>query len=215
MGPSHAAKCGRRWRYYVSRAILTGRKPDAGSVTRVSAAHIEKQVFETINAVIASPRRSIDHASSHPATGKPYQQLFNYQDVLDAIERVTIGAEGIEIRLSDAVAVDGQDRTLAIPWTPPSPYQLREIIQREGEPFSSIRPMRVRARAVFVESLRHAHRWLDELVTDPNQTIETIAAREHKSECSIRMTLSLAFVARPSSPRPSKALCRAGSGPRD
>jgi site-specific DNA recombinase len=57
--------------------------------------------------------------------------------------------------------------------------------------------MRVRARAVFAESLRNAHRWLDELVTDPHQTIEIIAAREHKSERSIRMTLSLAFVAPP------------------
>ena len=57
--------------------------------------------------------------------------------------------------------------------------------------------MRVRARAVFAESLRNAHRWLDELIEDPHQTIEVIAAREHKSERSIRMTLSLAFVAPP------------------
>jgi hypothetical protein len=49
--------------------------------------------------------------------------------------------------------------------------------------------MRVRARAVFAESLRNAHRWLDDLVMDPNQTIELIAAREGKSERSIRMTL--------------------------
>jgi hypothetical protein len=55
--------------------------------------------------------------------------------------------------------------------------------------------MRVRARAIFTESLRNAHRWLDELIRDPHQTIEVIAAREHKSERSIRMTLSLAFVA--------------------
>ena len=55
--------------------------------------------------------------------------------------------------------------------------------------------MRVRARAVFAESLRNAHRWLDELIEDPHQTIEVIAAREHKSERSIRMTLSLAFAA--------------------
>jgi hypothetical protein len=32
---------------------------------------------------------------------------------------------------------------------------------------------------------------------DPNQSIELIAARESKSERSIRMTLSLAFVAPP------------------
>jgi site-specific DNA recombinase len=117
--------------------------------------------------------------------------------VLDAIERVTIGAKQIEIRLSESVAVDGLGRTLTIPWMPPSPYQRREIIQGKGEPRSPVRPMRVRARAVFAQSLRNAHRWLDDLVMDPNQTIALIAAREGKSERSIRMTLSLAFIAPP------------------
>ena len=85
----------------------------------------------------------------------------------------------------------------AIAWTRPSPYQRREIVQGEGEPRSPIRPMRVQARAVFAESLRNAHCWLDELIMDPNQTIELIAARENKSARSIRMTLSLSFVAPP------------------
>ena len=34
-------------------------------------------------------------------------------------------------------------------------------------------------------------------MTDPRQTIESLAAREGKTERSIRMTLSLAFVAPP------------------
>ena len=209
MGPSHAAKGGRRWRYYVSRAVLKGRKPDAGSVTRVAAAQIERLVFDAIKSVIAS-RRSTEGlgALSHggfsrrtiglpPATGKPGQALSSHEEARDAIERVTIGAKEIEIRLSDAVAIDAEGRTLTIPWMPPSPYQRRDIIQGEGEPRSLIRPMRVRARAVFVESLRNAHRWLDELMTDPCQSIEMLAARDGKSERSIRMTLSLAFVAPP------------------
>jgi site-specific DNA recombinase len=209
MGPSHAAKGGRRWRYYVSRAILTGRKPDAGSVTRVPAAQIEKQVFDATKSVIAS-RRSIDGlgalshvdvsgrtVGSHPTVGEPCQELSVHEKVLDAIERVTISKEKIEIRLSDVVAMGGQARTVILPWVPPSPYQRRVVIQGEGEPLSLIRPMRVRARAVFAESLRNAHRWLDELTRDPRQTIEVIATREHKSERSIRMTLSLAFVAPP------------------
>jgi site-specific DNA recombinase len=115
--------------------------------------------------------------------------------VLHAIERVTIGATQIEIQFSDAGAIGGKDRTLTFPRAPPSPYQRREIIQGEGEPRSPIRAMRVRARAVLAESLRNAHLWLDELVSDPRRTIEAIAAREQKSERSIRMTLSLAFVA--------------------
>lgn len=53
------------------------------------------------------------------------------------------------------------------------------------------------ARAVFAEFLRNAHRWLDELIKDPDQTHAGIAAREQKSGRSIRMTLSLAFAAPP------------------
>jgi site-specific DNA recombinase len=132
---------------------------------------------------------------AHPKAGEPIQVFSIHQKVLDAIERVTIGATQVEIQLSDSGATDVNDRTLTLPWARPSPYQCREIIQGEGEPRSPIRPMRVRARKVFTESLRNAHRWLDELMADPHQTIEVIAAREHRSERSIRMTLSLAFVA--------------------
>jgi site-specific DNA recombinase len=209
MGPSHAAKGGRRWRYYVSRATLTGRRSDAGSVARVPAAQIEKQVFDAVARALAS-NRLIDKsgersrvdpcaqaAGAHPKAGEPMREFSIHENVLDAIERVTIGAIQVEIQLSDTGAIAGKDQTLTIPWLPPSPYQRREIIQGEGEPRSPIRPMRLRTRAVFAESLRNAHLWLYELVSNPTQTIEAIAAREHKSERSIRMTLSLTFVAPP------------------
>jgi site-specific DNA recombinase len=208
MGPSHAAKGGRRWRYYVSRAILTGRKSDTGSVTRVSAARIEKQVFDAVKSIVASGRPmdrlgALPHVDAPRTMASPLvggelsRGLSIHQEAIDTIERVTISKQTIEIRLSEAVAMDERDRTLTLPWLPPTPYQRREIIQGESEPRSSVRPMRVRARGVFVESLRNAHRWLDELIVDPDQTIEAIAARERKSERSIRMTLSLTFVAPP------------------
>jgi site-specific DNA recombinase len=209
MGPSHAAKSGRRWRYYVSRAILKGRNSEAGSVTRVSAAQIEKQVFDAVKSVTANKPSiaklgalsSVGFAgntvASDYATRDRFVGLADHQAVLDAIERVTIGAKEVEIQLSDAIVVDGQDRTLTIPWIPPAPYQRREIVQGEDEQRASIRPMRVRARAVFAESLRNAHCWLNELIMDPHQTIEAIAGRERKSDRSIRMTLSLAFAAPP------------------
>ena len=55
--------------------------------------------------------------------------------------------------------------------------------------------MREKARVGIVEGLRDAHRWLDELMADRHQSIATIAAREGRTERSIRMTLSLAFLA--------------------
>ena len=42
MSPSHAVKRGRRWRYYVSQAVLQGRKHEAGSVARAPALEIER-----------------------------------------------------------------------------------------------------------------------------------------------------------------------------
>jgi site-specific DNA recombinase len=50
-------------------------------------------------------------------------------------------------------------------------------------------------RAILIEALRDAHRWLDELLSDPRLTLESIASREGKTERSIRMNLSLAFLA--------------------
>jgi site-specific DNA recombinase len=54
--------------------------------------------------------------------------------------------------------------------------------------------MRTKARDGFVKALRAAHRWLDVLLSDPTKSIESLAVREGKSERSIRMTLSLAFL---------------------
>ena len=70
----------------------------------------------------------------------------------------------------------------------------REIIENIDKLKQSQRAMRTKARDGFVKALRAAHRWLAELLSDPNQSIETLALREGKSERSIRMTLSLAFL---------------------
>ena len=55
--------------------------------------------------------------------------------------------------------------------------------------------MRANARAILVDALGNSHRWLDELLSDPDQTLESLALREGKTDRSIRMTLSLAFLA--------------------
>jgi hypothetical protein len=37
--------------------------------------------------------------------------------------------------------------------------------------------MRANARAILIEALRNAHRWLDELLSDLQQTLESLALR--------------------------------------
>jgi len=177
MSPSFASKGGRRWRYYVSQAILQNRKLEAGSLARVSAVEVERLVEDAI-------RRHLSASCQSPT------------DLRDAIERVTVSQTTVTITFAEAtVADDSRDRIIAVRWAPPSTTRRREILQGEGDAYPALRPMRTKARLGLISGLRDAHRWLDELVTEPRQTIETIAAREGKTERSTRMTLSLAFLA--------------------
>ena len=196
MSPSHAAKGGRRWRYYVSQAVLQGRKHEAGSVARVPALEIEARVAEAAHTALPASNRQGRHrhelhlpkASGHGAsTDSPAVRPSDYDATLRAaIERVAMSRTTIEIELAEGMASDDQNRILIIPWTPPSPHRRREIIQGEG--------MTTETRAALTDALREAHHWLDELTKSPNQTIESLAAREGKTERWIRRTISLAFL---------------------
>jgi len=47
-----------------------------------------------------------------------------------------------------------------------------------GEAQRPLRAMRTKARDGFINALRNAHCWLDELLLDPTRTIESLAVRE-------------------------------------
>jgi DNA invertase Pin-like site-specific DNA recombinase len=175
MTPTTAAKGGRRWRYYVSQAILQGRKQEAGSIPRVSAPEVERAVLDALRAEIADERP-------------------NDANIWAGVERVTIGQAGLLIRLTDQVAEDQGDRTISLPWTPTPSRRRREILQGEGATQADIRPMRIEARRVFSDAYGRARLWLDRLVADPEVSIASIATRERRTERSIRQTLSIAFL---------------------
>jgi site-specific DNA recombinase len=181
---------------------LAGRKHEVGSVARVPALGIERRVAEAVRAASSASKRQgwqelhQPKASGHGAsTDAPAVPPTDYAVTLRAaIERVVMSRTTIEIELAEGMASDDQNRILVIPWTPPSPHRRREIIQGEGERPGATRPMRTEARAVLTDALRDAHHWLDELSTSSNLNIESLAAREGKTERWIRRTISLAFL---------------------
>ena len=111
------------------------------------------------------------------------------------VDRVTVETTMIRIALSVHAAEDGEADTLSLPWTASSPHRRREIIQGANEEVGVARPMPHGARVILIDAIRQAHRWLGNLLSNPNETVEAIASREGKTERSIRMTLSLAFLA--------------------
>jgi hypothetical protein len=136
MTPTFAAKGEKRWRYYVSQALLQGRKAEAGSCPRVSAEAIEAAVFQALAEQGAGSGVRGEGTDTHlPA----------------AVERIVLGSGQITITIRS----DGegeQTRMIRVPWSPASPRRQRAIIPCEAvSQDTALRPMRVEARAKLVE----------------------------------------------------------------
>jgi hypothetical protein len=59
MTPSFARKAGKRYRYYVSSALIQGRAKLAGSVRRAAATEIEELVLQAVRRRLKTPERPI------------------------------------------------------------------------------------------------------------------------------------------------------------
>jgi site-specific DNA recombinase len=209
MGTAYAAKGSRRWRYYVSRAVLRGQGHDAGSIRRAAAPEIERAVLQALRragqggaADGPRPEASLSSKACKAGSDQPAAPVVSSsashppsdQALIDKVERIIATRRSLEIRFGAGDAIEAPTAALFLPWTPPSPHRLREILLSDEIVRTSVTPMRTTAQTVLVESLAKAHLWLDQLVIDPTESIAVIAQREGKSERSIRMTLSLAFI---------------------
>jgi site-specific DNA recombinase len=124
MSPSHAAKGGRRWRYYVSQAILQGRKHEAGPSPGCrrwrSKPGSPRRRARPSPASNRQGRHELHQpkGSGHGAsTDSPAVRPSDYDATLRAaIERVVMSRTTIEIELAEGVASDDQNRILIIPW---------------------------------------------------------------------------------------------------
>jgi len=85
--------------------------------------------------------------------------------------------------------------TLEVPWQKATARRRREILLPEGIRPEQARPIRSETRARLVASIARGRVWLDELLTDPTASADSIATRENCSARKINMTISLAFLA--------------------
>ena len=96
MTPTWAAKGGKRWRYYVSQAILQGRKEDAGAVGGVAAEEVERLIRSAVQMVLREAARAAN----------PEHVTIGDQALRDLIQRATMRSGNIEVRLHDGEGID-------------------------------------------------------------------------------------------------------------
>ena len=191
MSPSHATKGGRRWRYYVSQAVLQGRKHEAGSVARVPALEIEARVAEAARAVSsASNRQGWQELHQPKASGRgaltdsPVAPPSDYEATLRAtIERVVLSRTTIEIELAEGMASDDQnshpdhplDAAVTLPSPRDHPRRGRQPLRHASDENRSARGPHGRASRCSSLARRTDHH------SQPNHRIARRARRQNRT----------------------------------
>ncbi|CAA2105449.1 DNA-invertase hin [Methylobacterium bullatum] len=189
MTPSSARKGALRYRYYVSRALETGQRSEAGSVARVSAPEIELAVREALT-------------PPSPDQPSPSEEM----PLLAYVSRIVVHPSHLAISFVEPDGAGQDDSTsgagaieptpLRVPWSARPSRRRRQIIHAgSDEGTASLRPMRVETRARLVDGIAKARFWLDDLASGRVADTHAIATAEGCSERSVRMTLNLAFLA--------------------
>ncbi|MEK6710371.1 MAG: recombinase family protein [Nitrospinota bacterium] len=199
MAPTHATKGGRRYRYYVSRALLD-RNPDAaGSIPRVPAQAIEELITEHI--------REFLPAASHNRWEKmsPGEQI---QNLRQALRKVEIRGEVVEVNLlksaldpqavglernghsGDRYIDQGDVLVLRIPIRLKT-WGGEQVIHapREGSPENGDAPDRT-----LIKAVARAFEWREALENGEVPSLSELARKAGCTEDYVRRILKLGFL---------------------
>ena len=182
MSPTHARKGSTKYRYYISAALVQGEPDQAGTVSRIPANEIEAVIADAVRKHLGQ-REGGDGAAL----------------IRDHVARIEVRSDRLIIELADTKAAvpkrkRGPER-IEVPWRKTSRARRREILVPVSMQAQTVRPVRSETRALLVASIAQGRRWLDELISDPETSVDGIAAREGCSARKVNMTISLVFLA--------------------
>ena len=168
MSPSYSVKTGVRYRFYVSAALLRGRKSEAGSLTRVSATQIEQAVLE------ATRQRAPANPESTP---NALIETF--------VERIEIGRNRLKITFKDMESSE-RPEVLELPWSTASSNltSIEECPSGERQPDQKL-----------IETLARGHSWVRALSDGTHTSIEQLAKSVRLHPNIVRQGLRAAFLA--------------------
>jgi site-specific DNA recombinase len=159
MTPSHSNKDGVRYRYYVSHAVLQRRKEDAGRVTRVPAAQLEKIVVEAVRGRLASADQSNNDLSD--------------RELIDShVERVIVHSNAIEVEMRGEQQEHASP--ISLPWTAHAFSSVKGVLHQPDEQPT----LKAEARDAIVLAVAKARAWIDDLASGRVRSFAEIARSE-------------------------------------
>ena len=193
--PSHAVKNGRRYRYYVSKPLITG-IADGQQGWRLPAHEIERCVAGSVQAFLgdraatstAAREAGID-AERIPTLLDGIQQWDG--EALDLVQRVDLSTDGLNLTLSLDTLTGEAGLTInrQIPMTiRRRGVEMRLVIDGAGAASPKADP-------ALVKAIARARGWFDDLVTGRAASLSAIARQEGLNDSYVSHLLPLAFLA--------------------
>jgi site-specific DNA recombinase len=202
MSPSHTTRKGGRYRYYVSQAVLQGRKKDAGSIARIGADELERIVVEAIRRTF--PDRNTDRIAIPDVTSKEQSPSCSPNNLYDQsardlvsrqVERIVVHATEVEIILqirdvaAQSLNTDGEGRVLRVPLE--RRHRDRKEIIVPGD--AGAPPTRLDRSLVL--AVARGRTWASALRRGEYADTAEIASKCDLTEAYVRRILRLAFLA--------------------
>ncbi|WP_047492319.1 recombinase family protein [Terriglobus sp. TAA 43] len=207
--PSHTTKRGRRYRYYVSQAIIHGNKGKGGSMYRLPAGRIESIVCDGVTNLIGNPQRLIAIIADRPSdpaemnailrSSERYKrQPLGTPNIADCVRRVVIDERHVRmfickknVRKILGLSCDSHiDAEIEIQ-LPAVPMRIGGELRFKIEGDSERSRREVPA---LVAAVVRAREWLDRLMSGDVSSQRDLAAKEGLDERYVSRLLPLAFL---------------------
>ena len=216
--PSHAIKKGRRYRYYVSAALITDAGTDRAQGWRLAAREIEEVVIRILADALTSPARLVERFG---AAGMPSDQLRKLLSraarmaaalggppgkraklVRELVEKIVVDDKILTIQLRRSLLLGGDVPSPASEAASDSAVQLtaavafkhRGIETRLVLPGLAQQDCSSRCDPALSKAIARGRAWFEELATGRARSLQELAKRDGISRRYIRRLISLAFL---------------------
>jgi DNA invertase Pin-like site-specific DNA recombinase len=216
--PSHAVKKGRRYRYYVSAALITDAGTDRAQGWRLAAQEIEEVVIRILSDALTSPARLVERFGAAGMPGDQLRRLLSRavrvaavlggspeeraKLVRELVGKIIVDEKTITIKLRRGPLLGGDVPSCTSDEPSDSAFELTVAVAftRRGAETKLVLPglaqqnRSSRCDPALIKAIARGRAWFEELATGRARSLQVLAKREGISRRYIRRLVGLAFL---------------------
>jgi DNA invertase Pin-like site-specific DNA recombinase len=216
--PSHAVKQGRRYRYYLSAALITDAGTDHAQGWRLAAREIEESVIRILTDALISPGKLVERFGAPGIPSDQIRKLLSRASCMAAalggspgeraklvrelVEKIIVDEKTIIIKLRRGCLLGGDVPSCASEAASDSAVELTAAaaFTRRGAETKLVLPglaqqnHNSRCDPVLIKSIARGRAWFEELAIGRARSLQELAKRDGISRRYIRRLVGLAFL---------------------